>query len=271
MPTSVKSREPPSELTLTVSPIAYPASCAVIVSSATSFGPFGRRPAATRQTDNGPWFTVAPNVGAVGRSIGSPCLSITTASPCTNACASATPSTAATCSSTSTGSRSRRSKPRNPSTEFDDCTYPSTRSKTFANNALKVRCTVSRNMKVPLRNAVLATIASAVSTTRPQRARTLRNARRIIELSSPSCGCDGLDDVNVGGAVRRNDGGDHPDDERHDEDHDRAEHGHREHRYAFVAQRQHEQVPADEAENDAEHRAEQTRDDTLPADRRPHL
>ena len=37
---------------------------------------------------------MAPKVGAVGRSIGLPCLSITTASPCTNACASATPSTA---------------------------------------------------------------------------------------------------------------------------------------------------------------------------------
>src|SRR3954452_13492112 len=206
-----------------------------MVSSASSVGPFGRRPSAIRHTDNGPWLTVAPNVGAVGRSIGSPCLSITTASPCTKAWASATPSTAATSSTTSTGSRSRRSKPRKPSTEFDDWTYPSTRSKTLANNALNVRCTVSRKMNVPLRNAVLATIASAVSTTRPQRARTLRNARRIIEAQLTSCRCDGLDDVDLRGATRRYDRGDNADDERHDEDHDRAEHRHGEHGDALVA------------------------------------
>ena len=118
---------------------------------------------------------------------------------------------------------------------------------------------------------MLATMASAVSTTRPQPARTLRNARRIIAAQLTIMWFDGLDDVDVGGAVRRNDRGDHADDERHDEDHDRAEHGHGEHGDALVAQRQHEQIAADQAEDHAEHCAEQTGDDALPTDRGPHL
>ena len=89
MPTSVNVREPLSALTFTSSPSTKPPSCAVSVSSATSSPPAGSRPSFTRHTDRSPSLTVAPNVGAVGRSIGSPSLAMTTASPCTDACASA--------------------------------------------------------------------------------------------------------------------------------------------------------------------------------------
>ena len=81
MPTSTNDREPLSELTFTVSPSVNPPSAAVSVSSATSPAPTGRRPSFTFQIDSSPSFTVAPNVGAVGRSIGVPSSAITTASP----------------------------------------------------------------------------------------------------------------------------------------------------------------------------------------------
>ena len=86
-----------------------------MVSSATSVGPLGRRPSATRHTDSDPWLTVAPNVGAVGRSIGSPVLvdhDRIALHECL--CVGDTVDSSATCSTTSTGSRSRRSKPRKP-------------------------------------------------------------------------------------------------------------------------------------------------------------
>ena len=70
MPTSVKSREPASAFTLTVSPTAKPSSAAVTLSITISVGPAGRRPSMTFHRLSSPVLTVAPNVGAVGRSSG---------------------------------------------------------------------------------------------------------------------------------------------------------------------------------------------------------
>jgi len=122
IPTNVNTREPLSAFTVTSSPRANPPSCAVSVSSTMSLPPSGRRPSARRQTDSSPSLIAAPKVGAVGRSIGVPSLAMTTASPCTAACASATPGTARISSRISAGSRSRRSRPNRFSTELLLCT-----------------------------------------------------------------------------------------------------------------------------------------------------
>ncbi|CAB5000531.1 unannotated protein [freshwater metagenome] len=73
-------RDPLLLFTFTLSPSWYAPSRAVSVSSAISVPPTGRRPSFTFHTDNSPELTVAPNVGAVGRSIGSPFFPMTTAS-----------------------------------------------------------------------------------------------------------------------------------------------------------------------------------------------
>ena len=137
----------------------------------------------TVHNDRSPEFSVPPEVAREMRATGFESFPMTTASPCTRACASVTPGTDAAIATASKVTLSRISNPNAVSIVLAACTYASTFSYDSANSALNVPSSVSRNMKVPERKAVLTMIASAVSRMRPNRAVTFLRARRSMVKS----------------------------------------------------------------------------------------